>query len=90
MLADAKLLLVSPLPFPFDQSPSVLWTLQAAGKIASCEVRFVPNGYEVGMLRNGALVMSRIFASGEEALAWAEEERLRIASNSATDSTTLV
>jgi hypothetical protein len=30
------------------------------------------------MLRNGSLLMSRIFESGKEALAWAEEERQRM------------
>jgi len=30
------------------------------------------------MLRNWSLLMSRIFDSGEEALAWAEEERERL------------
>jgi hypothetical protein len=30
------------------------------------------------MLRNGSLLMSRIFESGEEAPAWAEEERQRM------------
>ena len=36
------------------------------------------HGNEVRMLRNGALLMSRIFDRGEEALAWAEEERQRM------------
>lgn len=65
-------------PFPFDPSTSTLWNLHRDGKVASCEVRFVPLGSEVWMLRNGSLLMSRIFESGEEALAWAEEERERV------------
>ena len=56
----------------------MLCTLHLDGKVASCDVRFVPLGTEVQMLRNGALLMSRIFESGEEALAWAEEERQRM------------
>jgi hypothetical protein len=41
-------------------------------------MRFVPNGNEVRMLRNASLLVSRIFESGKEALAWAEEERQRM------------
>jgi hypothetical protein len=52
--------------FPFDPSPSTLWTLHLDGKVASCDLRFVPNGAQVEMLRNGALLISRIFESGEE------------------------
>jgi len=33
------------------------------------------------MLRNGSLLMSRIFESGTEALAWAEEERRELTQN---------
>jgi hypothetical protein len=63
------------MPFPFDPSSS---TLQREGKVASCELRFVPNDNEVRMLRNGSLLLSRIFDSGEEALKGAEEERQRM------------
>jgi hypothetical protein len=66
------------MPFPFDPSPSTLWTLHRDGKVASCELQFVPNGNEVRMLRNGSLLMSQIFSSGSEALAWAKEERERM------------
>lgn len=65
------------MPVPFDPSPSTLWTSLVDGTVACCDVRFVPIGVEVRMLRNGNLLMSRIFVSGEEALAWAEEERRR-------------
>lgn len=66
------------IPFPLDSSPSLLWALRRDGKVASCEVHFVPTGSEVRMLRNGSLLMSRIFPTGEAALAWAEEERTRL------------
>jgi hypothetical protein len=55
-----------------------LWSLHRDGKAASCEVRFVPQGTEVRMLRAGSLLMSRIFSSGKDALAWAEEEQERL------------
>jgi hypothetical protein len=69
------------MPFPYDPSPSTLWTLHRDGKIASCDVRFVPIGSEVRMFRNESLLMSRIFRSGDEALAWAEEEQARLFNN---------
>jgi hypothetical protein len=55
-----------------------VWTLHRQGKVASCDVRFVPLRSEVRMLRNGSLLMSRIFPTGDEALTWAEEERQRM------------
>jgi UDP-N-acetylglucosamine 2-epimerase len=66
------------MPFPFDPQPSTLWTLHRDGKVASCDLRFVPTGTEVRILRNGGLLYSRIFATGEDALTWAEEERNRM------------
>ena len=66
------------MPFPFDPSPSTLWTLDRDGKVASCELRFVPNDNEVRMLRNGSLLVSQVFSDGDEALAWVEEERERM------------
>jgi hypothetical protein len=52
--------------------------LLADRKVASCEVRFVPLGNEVRMLRNGSLLMSRTCERGDEALAWSEEGRQRM------------
>ena len=66
------------MPFPFDPSPSTLWTPHLDGKVASCELRFVPIGTEVRMFRNGSPLMSRIFSSGDEALGWAKEEYQRM------------
>jgi hypothetical protein len=67
------------MPCPFDPSPSTRWTVHLGGKVASCEVQFVPLGNEVQILRNGSLLMSRIFGEGEEAQTWAKEERERLA-----------
>jgi hypothetical protein len=67
--------------FPFDPLPSTLWTLHRDGKVALCDLRFVPLGGEVRMLRSGPLLMSRILESGDEAMAWAEEERQRLFDN---------
>ncbi len=52
------------MPFPLDPCPSLLWTLHRDSKVASCEVRFVPTGSDVRMLRNGSLLMSPLDALG--------------------------
>lgn len=67
------------MPFPMDSSPSPLWTLHLDGKAASCDVRFVPIGIEVRVFRNGRLLYARTFPTGDEALLWAEEERVQLA-----------
>ena len=66
------------MPFPFDPNPPTLWTLHRDGKVTSCDLRFVPLGSEVRMLRNGSLLVSQTFLTGDEALAWADEERERL------------
>jgi len=38
-------------------------------------VAFVPIGVQARVLLNGELLYSRIFTNGDEAVAWAEEER---------------
>jgi hypothetical protein len=63
------------MPFPFDPSPSTLWTLSVDAKLASCEVRFVPIGVEAKALTNGNLLYARTFSNGDDALAWAAGER---------------
>jgi len=40
-------------------------------------VPFVPVGVEARVMRNGTLLHARVFATGEEALKEAEEERTR-------------
>jgi hypothetical protein len=62
------------VPFPFDPFPDTLWTLTNGEKL-SCEIAFVPIGVKATVMRNGKLLYSRIFATGDEATAWAEEER---------------
>jgi hypothetical protein len=64
------------MAFPLDSSPATFWTLRKDGNTRSAEVRFVPIGVEVRILRNdGGLLYSRIFATGDEAVSWANEER---------------
>ncbi len=62
------------MAIPYDAAPYTLWSLDGEEKVASCQVRFVPIGTEVRILRNATLLMSRIFVAGDEALAWAEEQ----------------
>jgi hypothetical protein len=45
------------MPFPFDPSPTTLWTLTDNEKLASCEVAFVPIGVQARVLRNGELLL---------------------------------
>lgn len=63
------------MPFPFDADPAIIWSLALDGRIASCEVAFVPIGVAARVLRDGTLLYSRIFPKGDDAFAWAEEER---------------
>ena len=43
--------------------------------MASCRVKLQPYGVEVDVLSDGALIVTRVFENGDEALAWAEEKR---------------
>ncbi len=64
--------------YPFDPQPSTLWSLIREDRVAACEVRFVPNGVEVRVLRNGTLLLSQVFPSGDDALAFADAEKERM------------
>jgi hypothetical protein len=58
-----------------DDSPSRLWTLAKEGRTMTGQVRLVPYGIEIDILRDGSVLVTRAFESGDEALAWAEEKR---------------
>jgi hypothetical protein len=62
--------------FPFDEVPATLWRLRRDGRRVSCVVAFVPNGVEARVTQNGRCQYSRTFSSGDDALEWAEEERV--------------
>lgn len=54
----------------------VLWTLRdSSARLIECVVRFAMGGVQVETLSNGSPLISRVFPSGDEAMAWAEEER---------------
>jgi hypothetical protein len=59
----------------FDDQPSRLWALAKDGRTMACQVRLVPYGIEVDILRDGAVLITRTFDEGDTALAWAEEKR---------------
>jgi hypothetical protein len=58
-----------------DDQPTPLWTLAKDGRTVVCQVRLVPYGIEIDLVRDGDLLITRTFESGDEALAWAEEKR---------------
>ena len=69
------------MPFPFDPAPATLWTLTRDDKVSSCDVRFVPLGVEARIMRNGQLLYARTFANGDDAVEWAEDERVEHLAN---------
>ena len=58
-----------------DDQPTTLWTVARDGLEIICQVRLVPYGIEVDVVRAGALLVTRTFETGDEALAWAEQKR---------------
>ena len=53
-----------------------LWTAQTEdGRVFCCVVRCAHGGVEAAISENGTVVASRLFASGTEAYAWAEDAR---------------
>ena len=49
--------------------------LTKEGRSIACQVRLMPYGIEIDVLRDGAVLITRTFAEGDEALAWTEEKR---------------
>lgn len=65
----------SPLPADVKDQGTPLWTLRRDGREAACIVRLAPYGIEVDIVYDGAPVVTRVFETGEEALAWADKTR---------------
>ena len=59
-----------------SRSSSVVASSREHGYLMECVVRFAPNGVEVEISSDGA-PSSRVFPTGTQAVAWAEEERGR-------------
>jgi hypothetical protein len=58
-----------------EDQPTRLWTLRRQGREVACLVTLVPYGIEIHIAYDGAAVMTRVFDTGEEALAWATKTR---------------
>ena len=62
--------------FDVEDSPTCLWTLSREGRQVACLVRLVPYGIEIDIAYDGQPVVTRVFESGDEALAWADKTRV--------------
>ena len=60
-----------------DDKPVILWKLRREAEEIACRVRLAPYGIEVDVLNDGAVVLTRVFATDDEALDWARERRGR-------------
>jgi len=58
-----------------EDQPTRLWALEREGRQMSCAVRLVPYGIEIIIAHDGEPFVTRVFETGEEALAWAEKKR---------------
>jgi len=58
-----------------EDQPTVLWSLEREGRTVSCRVKLVPYGIEIDLTSDGEPVVTRVFETGEEALAWADKKR---------------
>ena len=58
-----------------DDQPTMLWTLGREGRQVSCLARLVPYGIEIDIAYDGTTIVTRVFDTGEEALAWADRSR---------------
>jgi hypothetical protein len=58
-----------------DDRPTTLWTLGREGREVACRARLVPYGIEIEIMYDGKAIVTRVFETGEEALAWADRKR---------------
>jgi len=58
-----------------EDSPTTLWALERDGREVSCRVKLVAYGIEVHLASDGETVVTRVFETGDEALAWADKKR---------------
>jgi hypothetical protein len=59
-----------------EDAPTILWTLHRDGREAACRARLAPYGIEIDLTSDGEAIVTRVFESGEEALAWADKKRV--------------
>ncbi len=58
-----------------QDQPTTLWKVRRDTEEVSCLVRLMPYGIEVDIVRNGKVVLTRVFETDHEALAWAQGKR---------------
>jgi hypothetical protein len=58
-----------------NDTPTTLWKMRRDEQEISCQVRLVPYGIEVDIAHDGTVVLTRVFETDIEALAWAGEKR---------------
>ena len=59
-----------------DDQPTLLWLLHRGGREIACLARLVSFGIEIDIAYDGEPVVTRVFETGEEALAWADRKRI--------------
>jgi hypothetical protein len=58
-----------------EDQPTTLWSLEREGHTAACQAKLATYGIEIILAQDGEDVVTRVFETGEEALAWAEKKR---------------
>ena len=58
-----------------EDQPTTLWALEREGHTISCLAKLMPYGVEISLARDGEAVVTRVFETGDEALAWADRKR---------------
>jgi hypothetical protein len=58
-----------------DDQPTRIWALVREGHEMTCHATLVTYGIEMTLAHDGEAVVTRVFETGEEALAWAEKKR---------------
>ena len=58
-----------------QDQPTTLWKVRRDDEEAACLVRLMPYGIEVDIVRNGKVVLTRVFETDHEALDWAQGKR---------------
>ena len=53
-----------------EDTPTTLWALERDGHALACTVKLVSYGIEISLAQDGEAVVTRVFETGEEALAW--------------------
>ena len=58
-----------------EDQPTRLWALTREGHEMSCAAKLMPYGIEITIAHDGDAVVTRVFETGDEALAWAGKRR---------------